>query len=82
MRLGENYDVPAGVHAFQKVDGVLALDQHDVIQEEELSEGDRISWYSLPDGKFLVCKNPEGTPIRRISSAYIYLEADITVEEK
>lgn len=82
MRLGEDYSVPANVHAFQKVDGVLALDLHDIIQDEELSEGDLISWYSLPGGKLLVCKNPEGTPIRRISSAYIYLEADITVEEK
>lgn len=58
------------------------MDRSEVVLEEDLSEGDLITWFSLPDGRLLVCKGPEGTPVKRISSAYIYLDADINVEEK
>lgn len=82
MRLNDDYSVPASVHSFQKVEGTLALDLSEVVLEEQLSAGDHIAWFSLPDGRLLVCKDPKGTPVRRISSAYIYLDADINVEEK
>ncbi|MBD3260977.1 MAG: hypothetical protein GF334_04745 [Candidatus Altiarchaeales archaeon] len=60
----------------------MALDQNEVILEEALIEGDTITWFSLPDGKYLVCKNSKGTPIKRITSAYIYLESEVNWEEK
>lgn len=82
MKLDENYGTPAQVHGFQKVNGILALDLNKILTEEELSAGDRISWFSLPDEKFFVSKDPEGIPIKRISSAYIYLDAEIKVEEQ
>lgn len=83
MRLNGGFDGHASVHSFQKVEGILALDLNEVVLEEDLSEGDLITWFSLPDGRLLVCKGPKkGTPVRRISSAYIYLDADINVEEK
>lgn len=82
MRLTENYAEPAGVHSFQKIDGILALDRNEVVEEEELDVGDCIVWFSLPDGRLLLSKDPEGTPIERISSAYYHLGTDVTLEEK
>lgn len=82
MRLSADYNAPSQVHSFQKVEGLFALERSEIIEEEPMFVGDLIRWYSLPDGKLLVCKSKEGTPISRISSAYLYLEADITVEEK
>ena len=82
MRLNEDYMSETPVHSFQKLRGTLALERSQIIEEGPFGVGDRIIWYSLPDNKLLVCANPEGVPIKRISSAYIYLETDVTVEEK
>lgn len=82
MRLTDNFGKTGDVHSFQKIEGLLALDQNKIIIEKPLSEGDLITWFSLPDGKFLVCKDPNGTPIKRITSAYLYLESEVNWEEK
>lgn len=71
-----------GVHSFQKLEGILALEKTKTIEDEPLSEGDRIEWFELPDGRLLLRKNPEGFLVERISSAYYHLEPDVTLEEK
>lgn len=82
MRLNQDYSAPANVHSFQRVEGVLALDRKEIVEEENFSEGDLISWYALPGGKVFVCKHQGGTEISRISASYLYLKSEISVEEK
>ena len=64
-----------------KVEGILALEKSRVVVEEELSVGDTVNWFQLPDGKLLISKDLEGVRIEKISSAYYHLEADVTLEE-
>ncbi len=81
MQTNDEYDVNAPVHGMLKVEGILALERSRVVVEEELSVGDTINWFQLPDGKLLISKDPEGIRIEKISSAYYHLEADVTLEE-
>lgn len=64
-----------------KVEGILALEKSRIIIEEELSVGDTINWFQLPDGKLLISKDPDGVRIEKISLAYYHLEADVILEE-
>lgn len=82
MRLSENYGMPANVHGFQKLDGILALLKNETILEEEIAVGDRVSLFSLPDGKFLLSKDPEGILVSKITSAHICFDVDVNIEEK
>lgn len=63
------------------MEGILALEKSRIIVEEELSIGDTVNWFQLPDGKLLISKDPDGVRIEKISSAYYHLEADVTLEE-
>lgn len=65
-----------------KVEGILALEKSKIVEEEEISEGDRVNWFELPDGRLLVSKDPEGVLIERESLSYYHLESDIILEEK
>jgi hypothetical protein len=82
MRINDDYENPAGVHGVQKLEGVIALEKSQVIEDGEISPGDYIKWFDLPDGKFLITKDPAGVRIEKISSAYYHLEADVVVEEQ
>ena len=61
VRLSENYNDDVDVHSFQKTDGFLALRKGEVVLEEEISVGDRISFFSLPNGQIFVSKDSDGT---------------------
>ena len=81
MQTNDEYDVNAPVHGMLKVEGILALEKSRVVVEEELSVGDTVNWFQLPDGKLLISKDPNGVRIEKISPAYYHLEADVTLEE-
>ena len=81
MQIKEDYDVNAPVHGTLKVEGILALEKSRVVLEEELSVGDTVNWFQLPDGRLLISKDLKGVRIEKISSAYYHLEADATLEE-
>jgi len=81
MQTSDEYNVNAPVHGMLKVEGILALEKSRVVVEEELSVGDTVNWFQLPDGKLLISKDLEGVRIEKISSAYYHLEADVTLEE-
>jgi len=81
MQTSDDYDRNASTHGMLKVEGILALEKSRIIVEEELSIGDTVNWFQLPDGKLLISKDPDGVRIEKISSAYYHLEADVTLEE-
>jgi len=82
MRLNNDYENPANVHGMQKVEGILALERSKIVMEEEVSVGDSVNWFELPDGKLLVSKDPDGIRIEKISPAYLHLESGVIMEEK
>jgi len=81
MQTKDEYNVNAATHGMLKVEGILALEKSRIVIEEELSVGDTVNWFQLPDGKLLISKDPDGVRIEKISSAYYHLEADVTLEE-
>ena len=81
MQTSDDFDRNAATHGMLKVEGILALERSRIIVEEELSVGDTVNWFQLPDGKLLISKDPDGVRIEKISSAYYHLEADVTLEE-
>ena len=81
MQIKDEYDAAASTHGMLKVEGILALEKSRIVLEEEISVGDTVNWFQLPDGRLLISKDPEGVRIDKISSAYYHLEADATLEE-
>ncbi len=81
MRLNDDYENPAAVHGMQKIEGILALEKSNTVEEEEISVGDYVNWFELPDGRLLISKDPNGIRIEKISPAYYHLEADVVLEE-
>lgn len=69
-------------YSFQKIEGFVALPKTDVIFEGEIIAGDTVGIFRLPNGKYFLSKDPQGTLIEKISGAYVFLNSDITVEEK
>ena len=70
-------------YSFQKIDGFVVLPHDNVVLEDDISVGERVGVFALPDGKYFLSKDPEGLLIENISKAYIFFETtDITVEEK
>ncbi len=70
-------------YSFQKIDGFVVLPHGDVVLENEITIGDRVEIFSLPDGKYFLSKDPEGLLIENISKAYIFFETtDITIQEE
>jgi hypothetical protein len=50
--------------------------------EDEITSGDRVAIFCLPDGKYLLSKDPEGFLIEKINKAYIFFETSgITIKE-
>lgn len=82
MQTKDEFDVNAATHGMQRMEGILALERSKVIFEEEVSAGDSINWFELPDGKLLISKDPKGVRVDKISSAYIHLDAEVVLEEK
>jgi len=69
-------------YSFQKIDGFVVLPHNDAVLEDEITIGDRVGIFSLPDGKYFLSKDPEGLLIEKISKAYIFFEIlDITIKE-
>lgn len=81
MQTSDVYDRNASTHGMLKVEGILALERSRVVVEEELSVGDTVNWFHLPDGRLLISKDPDGVPIEKISPAYYHLESGATLEE-
>ena len=81
MQTNDEYNASAATHGMLKVEGILALEKSRIIIEEELSVGDTVNWFQLPDGKLLISKDPDGVLIEKISPAYYHLEAGATLEE-
>ena len=70
-------------YSFQKIDGFVVLPHNEIIAEDELTIGDRVGIFSLPDGKYFLSKDPEGLLIENISKAYVFFETtDITIKEQ
>ncbi len=69
-------------YSFQKLDGFVVLTHNEAVLEEEITIGDRVGIFSLPDGKYFLSKDPQGLLIENISKAYIFFEVtDITIKE-
>lgn len=69
-------------YSFHKLDGFFVLPHGEAVLEEEITIGDRVGIFSLPDGKYFLSKDPEGLLIENISKAYIFFEiTDITIRE-
>ncbi len=81
MRLNGDYENPPATHGMQKVEGVLALERSRIVLEEDVSVGDSVTWFKLPDGKLFVSKDPEGILVEKISPSYLHLDAGAIVEE-
>ncbi len=70
-------------YSFQKIDGFVVLPHNVVVLENQITIGDRVGIFSLPDGKYFLSKDPEGLLIENISKAYIFFEiTDITIKEE
>ncbi len=70
-------------YSFQKLDGFVVLPHGQVVLENNISVGERVDLFALPDGKYFLSKDPEGLLIENITKAYIFFETtNISVEEK
>jgi hypothetical protein len=70
-------------YSFQEIDGFVVLPHTGVILEDEVTTGDRVGIFSLPDGKYFLSRNPEGVLIEKITKAYIFFETgNIVIKEK
>ncbi len=70
-------------YSFQKIDGFIVLPHNDIVLEDEITIGDRVGIFSLPDGKYFLSKDPEGFLIENISKAYTFFEiTDITIKKE
>lgn len=66
------------------MDGLVALELPKVILDGDLTAGDDVTLFRLPDGRFLISKEtPSETTykIRKISSAYVYFDTEIVITE-
>lgn len=81
MQTSDHYVSDADTHGMQKVEGILALEKSRIVLEEDLSVGDTVTWFQLPDGKLLISKDPSGVRIEKISPSYYHLEAEVVLEE-
>lgn len=69
----------------QKIEGLFVLEHKQVSTEDELSVGDTVEVFVLPDGRYFLSKAvpTENTlKIEKITPAYIFFETDIQIEEK
>ena len=81
--LNDKFQQNPPTHSFHKVEGFTALSRSDVFLEEQLTAGERVNVFSTPDGKHFISKDPAGFLIKKITSAYIFFDAEhIQVEEK
>jgi len=68
-----------------KVEGLVALEKPKVTMEGDIAVGDLVDLFVCPDGRYLLSKATENKSntlvIERISSAYIYFQGDINIEE-
>lgn len=69
-------------YSFQKLEGFIVLPHADVILEDEITAGDRVVAFSLPDGKYFLSKDPKGLLIEKITKAYIFFETTGTIIEE
>jgi len=68
-----------------KIEGVPALLRKEVVTQDELSAGDKVKIFSLPDGKTFISKvdsSSEDTyTVGRITPAHIYFDDDMSIKE-
>lgn len=68
-----------------QVEGLPALLRKDLLVKEELNVGDKIQLFSLPDGRYFVSKidlDSEGYTIGKLTTAHIYFDDEMNLEEK
>jgi len=67
------------------IEGTPTLLRSEVVTQDELTVGDKIKMFSLPDGKTFISKvDPESEDaftIGRLTVAHIYLDDEMTVKE-
>jgi hypothetical protein len=67
------------------VEGTPVLLRTEIVTQDELSVGDKVKTFSLPDGKTFISKVDPGDKdaytIGRITSAHIYFDDEMTVKE-
>lgn len=68
-----------------RIEGIAALERHKILLEEELSVGDTIDLFMLPDGRHLLTKT--NTPkinsliVDKITTSYIFFEEELEIKE-
>ncbi len=82
MKSGSGSFESRPTYSFQKIEGFIALSLDSVVLEDEIIVGDQVGIFCLPDGKYLLSKDPEGTLIEKITGAYIFFNSEISIEEK
>lgn len=75
MDQGENE--LGGAVAFQKIEGMLALERRKILLESEVASGDLVEIFYTPDGNFILSKSNRGRfQIKKITGAYISFETE------
>ena len=72
-------------YSFQKLEGTPALVRENIVTQEELAVGDKVTLFSLPDGKYFISKatpqDGEAFTVGKITLAHIFFNDEITIEE-
>lgn len=67
------------------VEGTPALLRSEIVTPDELAAGDKVKMFAIPDGKTFIAKvDPESQDaytVGRITSAHIYFDDEMTVQE-
>jgi len=69
----------------QKIEGLFVLERKHTLVETEISVGDTVAAFVLPDGRYFLSKvspNSDALKIESITPAYIFFETDVKIEEK
>lgn len=70
-------------YALQKVEGQVSVDRRKALLEDGLGVGDPVVVVKLPDGTCLLSKtdDPTALRIRRITSAYVQFDGEVSIKE-
>lgn len=74
--------VNKGKYGFDvKVENLDVIPRNQVILEDDVVAGDKVSIFFLPDGKHLLSKDSKGLRIEKLTSAYVWFETEIQIKE-
>lgn len=79
------YGRPPGSYSLS-VEGTPALLRSTIVTQDELTAGDKVKMFALPDGKTFISKvdpdSEDAYTIGRVTPGHIYFDDDMIVEEK